>query len=349
MVLFFCVLLCPIITGQSLLPVYEGKVKPKFELVWEINSESENYTLGRITDIEIDSKGNIYAYDKSETNIKVFDNNGSYKNSILKKGRGPGEILSLNDFYIDPSDNIFLTDWENSKITNVTSGGKYKKSYQVNLFPEEIFLNKKGEIIYLQNSRKKTMGLNDLWKIDGSQKTKKIESLFIEEYFIDYNSKFSSRIPFSSKYFVVMCKDGSIITLNTGEFIFKKYEINDIQVKSYTHKSNRIPIKEKDIEYYLNLFSSEKSKLRAKKYLKFPTHKAFVSDFFIDDQDFLLAKCYSDDKSFFVFDSELNFVNKVELPENIFNSLSVFRNKYIYTIENNAEELPVIRKYKITF
>lgn len=50
----------------------------------------------------------------SEINILIFDLNGKFIKSIGKKGRGPGEILSLRDFEI-VKDEIFILDFQSIK------------------------------------------------------------------------------------------------------------------------------------------------------------------------------------------------------------------------------------------
>lgn len=67
------------------------------------------YTLGGlITDLKIDSKGNILVLDKLEGCVRVFDDGGRYLRSIGKQGRGSGELTEAVAFALDPDGNIHI-------------------------------------------------------------------------------------------------------------------------------------------------------------------------------------------------------------------------------------------------
>ncbi|HEX2933884.1 MAG TPA: 6-bladed beta-propeller [Bacteroidales bacterium] len=53
-----------------------------------------------------------YILDGNHKDIKVFDNNGQYKRKLLKPGKGPGEYISITDFFV----------WQNKLYTTLHTG-----------------------------------------------------------------------------------------------------------------------------------------------------------------------------------------------------------------------------------
>ena len=90
------------------------------------------HIIGSIDKIII-SEGLIYILDRhSAKSIFTFDLNGNFINQIKKLGKGPGEYLSINDFFIDSVNNsIFLFDNKAKRLIEYSLSGDYKKDYNL--------------------------------------------------------------------------------------------------------------------------------------------------------------------------------------------------------------------------
>lgn len=60
--------------------------------------DSDNLLMDYALDVEVDHSGNVFL--KNEHSIHVFDQNGNYKESIGREGRGPGEFLVIHNLKI---------------------------------------------------------------------------------------------------------------------------------------------------------------------------------------------------------------------------------------------------------
>jgi hypothetical protein len=91
-------------------PLY-GEIHLDLEEELRIGNENdENYMFNGVTNIAIDSQGNIHVLDRGNFRIQVFDHKGQYLKTIGKKGQGPGEFENPARLFLDNQDNIYVTD-----------------------------------------------------------------------------------------------------------------------------------------------------------------------------------------------------------------------------------------------
>lgn len=64
------------------------------------NVDDENYLFHRVSNLAINTEGNIYVADSGNKRIQVFNNNGDYLHSIGREGQGPGEFASPEGIYL---------------------------------------------------------------------------------------------------------------------------------------------------------------------------------------------------------------------------------------------------------
>jgi hypothetical protein len=112
--------------------LWEWESPKSFNLIkdLEIGKEEgdENEILGRIMDVAIDSKYNIYILDWGFTRVQKYDSSGIYLQTIGKKGEGPGELIYPTAITIDKYDNLYLADRNIIKIFDAS--GKYKDEFR---------------------------------------------------------------------------------------------------------------------------------------------------------------------------------------------------------------------------
>lgn len=107
-------------------PLY-GEITFELEEDLSIGSEDdENYLFYRVSDIQVDTDGNIYVLDSGNHRLQLFDKNGKYLRTIGKKGQGPGEFNSPTSLQLDDeTGNIFVKDNMLRKIIIFEKEGKY--------------------------------------------------------------------------------------------------------------------------------------------------------------------------------------------------------------------------------
>lgn len=145
--------------------IYSTDFKDIFIFQSELSlEENAEVTIGSISCIDIDSKGNFWISDWDNNQLIKFDKFGKSPRIIARKGNGPGEVMMPDEIYIDTSDRIFIANFTN-RITEFNAEGKFIRSFQCTdgHFPtSDIAINSDGNIFiagrkYSQKSFKGTM------------------------------------------------------------------------------------------------------------------------------------------------------------------------------------------------
>lgn len=110
---------------------YEPKLEIGIEDADHGRSADTNYVFGRINDIVVDKDGNIFAADLGEYCVKKFDTTGRFIIRFGRKGQGPGEFLSLSDLAISESNQLYVCDTQNKRISIFATDGKFVQSFQI--------------------------------------------------------------------------------------------------------------------------------------------------------------------------------------------------------------------------
>ncbi len=197
-------------------PVY-GEWKFNAQLSWATDKAGDDVPV-RVGRIRVDSKGNVYVLEVTQTTIFVFDPNGKFIRSIGKKGEGPGEMKMAFDFFL-VDNNLIVPDM--GKIHFFSLEGKYLHSVHTGsamIFPRAFIDANRFIYVSEQDEPGKKSGKPDLLKIFALD-TKK--STLILEFSPE------ARMSASSGGMVVMFKDSSttpgiILDYVDGKMIFGK-------------------------------------------------------------------------------------------------------------------------------
>lgn len=93
------------------------------------NIQSLNESFGRIKDVAVGQEGTIYVADEGSMNIKVFNKTGDYIGSIGRRGRGPGEFLSLREITISNKNKLVVVDIRQFRISKFNKDGEILDTY----------------------------------------------------------------------------------------------------------------------------------------------------------------------------------------------------------------------------
>jgi len=81
------------------------------------------------------SNNRIYVADFHKTmTLFIFDLNGKFISKIAKRGQGPGEYISFNDFDIYHNENVYIFDSHGRKILTYNSAGEYLKEIKLKYY-----------------------------------------------------------------------------------------------------------------------------------------------------------------------------------------------------------------------
>lgn len=124
--------------------------------------------LGEIKDVKI-YNGDIYIRSSANEAISVFDQDGRLKLDLNHWGEGPGEYISITDFFV-ANDRIYVLDQDKERIFIYSLDGKFEKDIDIEpIWGNHMFVL--GNDCYVINDYSKTeMGRYHLFKVSGDGK-----------------------------------------------------------------------------------------------------------------------------------------------------------------------------------
>lgn len=128
--------------------------KLKFDLVEDLvlgNESDENYLFYQVWDIKIDDQGHIYVLDAGAHNIKKYNRQGKYLQTIGRQGQGPGEFERPFTLNFDKNGNIYVIQMR--KVQVFDRNGVYIKSIPLSFFVMDFTPDVEGNIIVTAHVR----------------------------------------------------------------------------------------------------------------------------------------------------------------------------------------------------
>lgn len=102
----------PNIAKLKNLTVYSTHIKPKETISFKkdaVYGSTKKVLIGRMGDIAVDSSGRVFIADDQQNTIDVFKPDGRFLTHLGRKGKGPGEFLSLSSLQIR-RDHLYVYD-----------------------------------------------------------------------------------------------------------------------------------------------------------------------------------------------------------------------------------------------
>lgn len=102
-----------------------------------IEDGDENLMFGRIAQIDIDGRGNIYVLDGKSRRVGVFDREGRSLRTIgVPAGQGPREATNLSGIAVTPGGTLFINDMR--KVIVYGPDGEYLRTFQIDFMVSSI-------------------------------------------------------------------------------------------------------------------------------------------------------------------------------------------------------------------
>ncbi len=89
-----------------------------------LETADPNLAFASPYDVVVDSKGNIYVLDQRNTRIQKLAPDGTFRQTIGRRGQGPGDFQAPFSMDIDGADRLFVYDSANRRIQVMSAEGK---------------------------------------------------------------------------------------------------------------------------------------------------------------------------------------------------------------------------------
>jgi len=119
----------------------------KKELEIGLLEGDKDYIFGQITDVKIDSLGNIFILDVKMNRVVKYDRDGKFIVRFGEKGAGPGEFEDPRSIALDSSGRVYVLDFH--KVIIFDEAGGLLKSFGLDFMGIDMALNDKGNILIL--------------------------------------------------------------------------------------------------------------------------------------------------------------------------------------------------------
>jgi hypothetical protein len=302
----------------------------------------EDFAIGRIEplfsdviEIAIDDQGEIYALDRKDAKISVFDSRGVLLRTIGKKGQGPGELQGPREIQVTPQKEIMITDSSARQLVFFTLQGQFLRNVST------------ARLQFFNRPRADSRGdiVADVSTVDQEYvaQIKRLGPSLEPKSTISSAAllKYPNFDPFLPRFTYEIARDDIVIWgLPT------KYEIH---MWSKEGKPLRKIVKE-----YSPVKITEDEKNEAKKRFMTSGVNLVWSDYhhaydllILDDEGRIFARTYEKpqgEKAFYhdVFNEEGRYIARVTLPTRPY----IWKRGKLYTIEENEEGYRFIKVYK---
>jgi len=122
-------------------------------------------------------EGVVYVLDAADGDIKVFGRDGAYRNTLGRKGQGPGEFRLPNDLDVFEG-RLYVADTANRRLQILSADGKPVGGFVVGLAPWRILVLEKDRIVVagLPSGRARDEKLLSCFREDGRLVWRAIEA-----------------------------------------------------------------------------------------------------------------------------------------------------------------------------
>jgi len=322
-------------------PMYQQDV---FQLEEEIiigeREGSEEYMFSSVSDLAVDSSENIYVLDVRDTQIKVYDKNGTFQRVIGKAGQGPGEFGRPRNIQINSSNELMVNDSGRRKLIFLSLQGQFIRSINLEKLAFRFYCDSKEQyyaFLYILDPPNDSKYQLVKFNADFSNSTIIAENLG--------QSRFRSES-------YVFYKPQIVFQLMENDYLLYGYpEEYELQVYSPTGELR----KRISRDYIPFLVSKEARDIVSKGSL--PGYKAVsskyypaYSDFVADDKGKILVRTWEKPLNnigfiYDVFDSDGRYLTRIQLnfiPQ-------IWERHKLYSIEADEDGYQYVKRYKVTW
>lgn len=329
-------------------------------------SESEDLLLGSITNLLVDSEGDIILVDGSQRFVYAVTSEGEFIQQIGGHGSGPGEYQFPGMVALSDDNNLHLFDFgSQSFIIYSKENGRwnYDSDFSVNFSQYGFF-----SMFFPADEQEYYVVTNPMIASDNESESvvRKInnrgevvqDSIYAypqNERFVMLNNgapTMAMTIPnmhrqgrFNVDY------DGNLYFGWTDSLTIFRQRPGDSGFNSIINRNvKNLPFTKASRDSTLSRYEtilSDNNQARRELISSFPDTKPIYSDYKIDDESRIWVQMFNEieDTEWVVFSDEGEPLYKLSLPDR--NRLSTVRHGNIYTVENTEEGLPIVNIFSI--
>lgn len=331
-------------------PLYgELKLDITEEILIQESETEEAYIFKAVSDIAVDSSGNIYLLDRDR--VLKYDQHGKYLKTIGRIGQGPGEYISPLGLFVSEERELYINDQGKRAILKFSENGDFKEMTRLKSSVERgnFFIDDKGYIYGFSREFSESGIYKNLTKIDLEGNVIKKIAQFLET---DLQIKSSTGVggiiggmkhPYSpDAYLCPVLKN----QLCFGENL--KYELTIFDLEGNIQAQF---LKEEKADSISNDLKELERKIgkEAMKMMIFPSTKPFFRGMCSDEKGriyiFRVKSILSKDKTqdVDIFDKHGRYLYRTQFPY----SPSLLLNGIFFAIDNDQEGKVLIKRLKI--
>lgn len=296
----------------------------------------EEYMFSRAWYVAVDNEERIYVMDQGESQVKVFDKNGTFLRSIGKRGQGPGELQNPNEIFLTDNNQLIFEDFILG-LNFYSLEGKFIRSLSTaRVFPIRVLINSKGYILALVNVAEPSKNEKEIKLFDADLNFLKTLVTIPESDSQDFN-------PFRPGIHWALAKYDNLVVGYLEDYELQIFNSDGELIKKINREYDPVKIISEEIE---------EMKKRVKPGLKLiiPKHYPAIQDLFADDEGRIFIQTYERVKDgngyyFDIFDTEGRYISKISLKTRP----RVWKKKKFYTIEEDEEGYQYIKRHKFTW
>lgn len=311
------------------------------------DSEVEEEMIAQVTFFVVDDREFIYALDFKASNIKVFDDNGTYVRTIGKQGQGPGEINFPSGILITSAKELLIEDAGNRRLSYFSLEGEFLRHVSLGdkTSLTNLVMDTKGNFLGRQFILEEKEYSFEIRKFD-----KDLKRLFtIERIPFNFRDPQKDKMnPFDFIQIYLFDSEDNIYYGNPKEYEVQVFSPDGTLIKKITKKHNPEHITEEDIEKILDRIPD--MGFNVKNMMEFPKQFPAYESFSMDEKGRLFVRSYNkgrgEDEIFLdIFDREGKYIAKI--PTKV--SPRIWKNDKMYAIEETEEGFQVIKRYTVAW
>lgn len=287
--------------------------------------EPEDDFIVYATAVGTTSDGDIIITDSENSRMMVFDSTGLFKQQIGRSGSGPGEFSNVADFVVSPDDKLYVPDRRQARtsVFHKQSGewvlDRVLTHPEIGMFP--VAVNGIEAVYRASVSQSVIPGIYgykhwiapaiiDSEIILGS----KIDVIEQNYVVVQIGSNFSlTALPFSPKTLSVTDPNGRFYLSLLEEKTIRIYDTSLIQSDSIQINLEPVAttVAERD-----TILSRRNEIMRSLISANFPTHKALMESFFVDESGYFWLNT-NDSPKYLVLNKDGNPIGSFDLPDGL--------------------------------
>jgi hypothetical protein len=331
-------------------PMYSSDVF-NLEVDLTIGNEEveEEFMFQEIQNMVVDEEENIYVLDTKALKIKVFGRNGDFLRIFGNKGQGPGELQNPFDMQILPHKEIMVYDYGLRQFNIFSQKGAFLRQFSTRQLPRFRYpkVDSRGNIVagfWIRGDKNKA----GLKKFDTE----------LRPIFMITSQPLVSKSGRNFDYFEQLWQTNLAWNISTKDEIIwgvvTSYEVfvhnpEGKLIKKIIREYDGITITKKEEEKLIKSWFGDEP-VPSFLTINFPAKYPSFSEFTCDEEGRIFVqtheKTQDGERDYYdVFDSEGKYIARISLK---YRPVAWKKNK-LYTIEENEDGFPVVKRYKVTW